>query len=479
MSKPDNCFVQSCISDLLNGLSLGLTQFSGPSRVAVIFAMDRTDELRICDPQHLLAGHEPAFQSLFLDNEKWRERPDIPRQPWRFAEIFSIENLELAGLISHGGYSGSVFFQHWFTDHHPDLCSTLPTERWLEHAVWRFSHDMANEQELYTGISGSFLKEYAEHAVRDTIIDLMNIHLGWDSTVRIYPVLAAVLAISKTREEGMWPEGELLFIDPCLLHQVNFLVRFNPEDQPQLRNAKHVRKLLLAVENAPRRLVSDGYAVIGISDAKLPSFSVCADFQGQRGFLKVNRQKICSFADGRFGSTTYMAKLVPLEERLLESDLDQNICYFLFKVTLALVHHARRQKHGCSIILDLSPRPVEIAGQRLTPPLDLRHSHMLRMAKSLTKVDGALHIAADQCLHGFACLMDGQRIDGEDMARGARYNSALRFTAQHPGVIVIVVSSDRPVSIIENGVDIQGYCPLPFGTSSIFPISDLRKWVNR
>jgi hypothetical protein len=46
----------------------------------------------------------------------------------------------LAGLISCGGRSSSVFFQMWFTDHHPDMCSIGPTERWLEHAAWRFSH---------------------------------------------------------------------------------------------------------------------------------------------------------------------------------------------------------------------------------------------------------------------------------------------------------------------------------------------------
>ena len=49
----------------------------------------------------------------------------------------------------------------WFTEHHPDMCSIGPTERWLEQAVWRVSHDIANEEELYTGISGGFLKEYA------------------------------------------------------------------------------------------------------------------------------------------------------------------------------------------------------------------------------------------------------------------------------------------------------------------------------
>ena len=61
------------------------------------------------------------------------------------------------------------------------MCSIGPTERWLEHAAWRFAHDMANESALYTGISGSFLREYATHAVRDDVVDRMNLLLGWDT----------------------------------------------------------------------------------------------------------------------------------------------------------------------------------------------------------------------------------------------------------------------------------------------------------
>jgi hypothetical protein len=46
------------------------------------------------------------------------------------------------------------------------------------------------------------------------------------------------------------------------------------------------------------------------------------------------------------------------------------------------------------------------------------------------------------------------------MARGARYNSALRYTAEHEQTIVVVVSSDRPVSIIQGGVELTAACVL-------------------
>ncbi|BCL60968.1 hypothetical protein DGMP_16610 [Desulfomarina profundi] len=95
------------------------------------------------------------------------------------------------------------------------------------------------------------------------------------------------------------------------------------------------------------------------------------------------------------------------------------------------------------------------------------------LAGALAKVDGALHIRTDLQLHSFACLLDGHRIKNENRARGARYNSALRFTAQYPETIVVVVSADRPVSVFRQGKEISSeynigdspHCilfPLPF-----------------
>jgi len=471
-------FVRRCISDILNGLRSGLTRFSGLSRVAVIFALRPDSPMLLCDPQNVLKGHEPILKHLYLDTQEWRINDKVVDDRKHYAEIIPVKDLGLAGLVSNGGYSGSVFFQQWFTEQHPDLCSTGPTECWLEHAVWRLSHDLANDADLYTGISGNFLKEYATHAVRDHIIDLMNVLLGWDTSMRIYPILDAVLMISETQEEGAWPEGRLLFVDPSMLSQVHFLVKFQEALRPQLINYKHVRKLLLTVEHSERSLVSDGQAILGICDGTLPSFSICADFRGWHGFLWVNDSKVCSFTDGKFNSTTYQAKLVQLEELLLGSNLSRFDCYFLFKIVVNLVQHAQQRKHGCGIVIDLNEQLVRISGQNLSPPLDLRNPETLELTKSLAKVDGAIHIGADMHIHGFACLLDGRASGSEDPARGARYNSALRFTAEHPRIIVVVVSSDRPVSIIHQGMDVQSVCAWPQQYGCMYHLDRLDYWVG-
>jgi len=469
-------FSHQCIKETMEGLREGLTHFSGPSRTAVIYSIKPEDPIFIFDPQNLLAGHEPKFQELYIDTE-WRKKAAIGYDKKKFSNLIPEKNLELAGLISYGGRSSSVVYQMWFTENHPDMCSIGPTERWLEQAVWRLSHDIANESDLYTGISGSFLKEYATHAVRDYLVDEMNLLIGMDTRVRVYPILEAVLKISRTPEEGAWPKGKLVFVEKHSLAKMKFIAKFPKAEQPVLENVKHIRKLLQCVEGSDRKLVADEKSIIGIIKGDNPDFSITADFKGKHGFLELNGNRVCSFSDGSFKSTTRKAKLVQVEEALLDSDMDPVDASSLFKIITRIVHHAARRRHGCTIVVDLNKTPIFLSGQTLAHALDLENDEDLELSKSFAKVDGALHIGSDLKLHGFACLLDGKYVPGENRARGARFNCALRFTAEHDNIIVIVVSSDSPVSIMIGGMVMETKWKLKPSLFCNAPVL-LKEWVE-
>jgi len=82
-------------------------------------------------------------------------------------------------------------------------------------------------------------------------------------------------------------------------------------------------------------------------------------------------------------------------------------------------------------------------------------------------------------LHAFACLLDGRAIVGEDRARGARFNSALRFTAQNENVVVVVVSSDRRISVLQGGVELTAQCEWKsFSEFATLPPT-LEQWLER
>ena len=338
------------------------------------------------------------------------------------------------------------------------MCSIGPTERWLEHAVSLFSQSFTFKDSFYPVTSSHTLREYAEHAVRDHIYDELSRVFGWDTKVFVFPILDTILGISKTMEEGAWPRGHIVFISPEDLSQVQFLVRFPRNERPSLKNLKHVRKLLQTVEYSDRRLISFGKNIFGIATGDMPVRNSTADFRGEYGFISVGGNLVCSFSDGKVYSSNQRPVLVDLEEILLESSLPSESTHEFYQIVKEIVHHARLQRHGCSIIIDLNEKPVKISGQQLESPIDLRVSRYLELGKSLAKVDGAIHVGADLHMHGFACLMDGLAVPSEDRSRGARYNSALRFTAERENIIVVVVSSDKPVSVIQGGVELTARC---------------------
>src|SRR5208283_1348647 len=365
-----------------DGLCDGLTHFSGPSRAALIYAEKPDDPLRLYDPQGLLECWEPLIEKIYLRSGAWREHDPKTAQMRLFGQIIPQKGPDLAGLVSRGGRAKTVFYQMWFTEQHPTMCSTGPIERWLEHAASLLAHDWANEEWFYTRNSSYVVREYATHAIRDYIRDRLDIRFGLDTRIEVYPILDAVLGVSKTREEGAWPRGTLVFVDPALIGAVPFLVRFPHPEKLRLTNYKHVRKLILAVENSDRRLVSDGLRIIGVAQGSMPDCRLTADFRGGHGFLRFSGNLVCSFSGGSFHSSDRKPNLVHLEELLLESPLEESKRDALFKIVSGIVDRAGEQRHGATVVIDLNPDPISMSGQQLASPVDLTNETMLDLAKS-------------------------------------------------------------------------------------------------
>lgn len=467
-----------CLHTVLEGLRLGLCEFSGPSRVALVYAEKPGDPLRIVDPQHLLRGHEPRIREYFRDTEEWQEglpKPELVA----FFDQHHARRLGLAGVVSLGGRSRGVAYQMWFTEQHPDLCSSGPTRRWLELALRQFSNGLASQDTLALDTSANTLQEMAPHAVHDFIVDERARAMGPDTRLRVYNILSAIIQISKTPEEGAWARGHLAFVEPSRLSRLHYLARLPKTERPRLDNGKHVRKMLLSVERTPRLLVSDGEHIIGMAQGELPAGSLCALFNGRHGMLFLDGNPVCSFSDGAFHSTNRRPNLVTLEEALLEWPLDGTQRSTLFATVSRLVAIAGEQKYGCALIIDPYTPLLTLAGHSLETPMALDAEEHLSLAAGLAKVDGALHLsAARNQLCGFACLMDGPSFPGEDRSRGARYNSALRFTHSHPELIVVVVSSDRPVSVMQKGMDLSKPPVWPPVPSMLRPPPLLSEWLG-
>ncbi len=468
-------FENICLFHILDGLRDGLSHYTRPTRVALVYCIEPAGELHVYDPMNLLRGHETMLRDFFLYNQEWRkEKPFAGGLELLDRKHF--QGLQLAGIIAHGGRTDAVGYQVWFTEEYPDICSLGPIRMWMEYAVRLFAQNYEIQNVMNIDTAGYVLQQCANHAVRDFLVEERSLMGKLDTYLRVYPILDAVLGISKTREEGATAVGEVAFVEPSELVSLDLLALFPEMERPQISNHKHVRKMLQCVEHSERTLVSDGQYIVGIAMRHAPDSSIIAQFKGNHGFLWLNGQRICSFADGAFNASTRQADLVELEEKLMEVSISPSQQHEFLRMVSRLVASAAKRRHGAMFVLDFSKKGLDIPGQHLEHPLDLKQDYYLQLAKSFSKVDGALHITRDLKLASFACLLDGCCVPGENRARGARYNSALRFSATHEDVILVAVSSDRPVSILQNGVELTAACPLPLFSGCPTPPS-LTEWI--
>lgn len=466
------------VHNTLEGLRQGLSHFSGPSRVALLMAETPESPLCVCDPGRLLRGCESELAAFYLESGRWRDGAPPTAGMKAFGEYRLAETPPVEGLIRAGGYARSLFYQMWFTDAHQDMCCVGPTERWLEHAVWLLAHDFASEGAFFTSASKHALQAFQRHAVKNHLFNELFRLMGRAPRVPLHPLLDAVLAVSSTLEEGRKPVGRLVFVEPEDEADVPWLVRFRGRDLPRLANAKHVRKLLQSVEDSLRRLVSDGTHVLGVSAPYVPENRLSADFRDSHGFLLLGGRPVCSFGPNGFSSTSRKADLGLLQTALCGLCPDQNQARALSTVVSAVVDQARAEGFGCVLVVDPTRSCSDLAGQLVDPELDLNVPAHLDLAKALARMDGALHIADLGLLTSFACLLDGRAVPGEDRARGARFNSALRFSSEHPELAVVVVSEDRPVSVFRGGKVLRDAAALAWSAEvDMFPPS-LQAWLE-
>ena len=150
-----------CITNILSGVAEGLSKYSRPSKVALIYAAEKEDPISVFDPQNLLRGHETKIKEIFHDHpEDWKTH--IKKKLLNQSQGYMVpeNDLALSGLITYGGCSNDFFYQMWFTDHHPDMCSIHPTERWLEQAACLLIHEYNLESSAINS-SDYVLKNYS------------------------------------------------------------------------------------------------------------------------------------------------------------------------------------------------------------------------------------------------------------------------------------------------------------------------------
>ncbi|MBA4079611.1 MAG: hypothetical protein C0508_31590 [Cyanobacteria bacterium PR.023] len=215
-------------------------------------------------------------------------------------------------------------------------------------------------------------------------------------------------------------------------------------DEILLSDSKHVGKLFpLSKGNAT--IVSNGNTIDGVALMEPPNHLLKADFKSGAGTIIMNNRNICRIVSNEFRSS-----LKPVADILKVVLADELSAEEQAKVA-DIVKAAEENKFGCTLVLDPKETLQKLSGHYLSEPaLDTE------LVAGMAKVDGATLIDSKGAIRAFGCILDGTAGENERLARGARYNSARRFSLAHSNssIIIIVVSSDGPLSIFKEGAEI-------------------------
>lgn len=446
-SISDQAVFDGTVGLLVNALMTGVTRYLGDRvaisteksrvRAGLMLQLTRDSVWRVFDPTGLLAEHFEEIEAWFSEFRKTqlKDTPDLPDGE----SYHDFSQPKIPTLISWATRSAAVHSQIWFIEKPTGITCLDPLERWVAGAAGIFAHTIAGHNTYDVPHSGAHsLVNFAQYAVRDVIEKAYP-------KLNAFQIIGALSELSVASEEHSKATGHLSFVPSPETH--SYLWQFDPGQRPEVQDAKHVCKLV-GTSAAGSPLLGNHERLFGQA-VSLPSEGLHVRMeQGQATLSTSLHGPICRIVHGQLHAV-YDSSDNGISGVLGSiRELDTAMPALLAELVTAV----RRRQHGCTLVVHLGQLPEVLAGQRLKDHLKLQADTVDTVA-GMACVDGAVVMSADGSVSVFACILDGTALPNEVRSRGARYNSALRYSAQNKDCVVIVVSEDGPSSVIREGVD--------------------------
>jgi len=295
-----------------------------------------------------------------------------------------------------------------------------------------------------------FTREYTEfcRAAAKGLMQRVALSVGVGSGLNLFECCNAIASV---RNEGVGIKGRLLFCHPSELASA---LKLEFCQSVPLTESGWSRKLVGASSSANTLIVSGvGGATIsicGIGESAAPAhggphetFSV--EFtEHHRWQLTLDGECLMHV---RYGLPSIPSDLVDrsyLEELYREFFPDcaeQDLKRFLKMADVAI-----EQRYGTMLVVteEASTEAVRLESQGTRVEPTLLTSSLVRLVTSL---DGAVLLDPQGFCHAVGVILDGPATPEGTPARGARYNSAIRYTSALEKCLVLVVSEDGFVDI--------------------------------
>ena len=292
---------------------------------------------------------------------------------------------------------------------------------------------LANSERVIEDAAESLLKSIEIHVNKCHRVDLLSF----------------ANAIAAERYEGAVSKGRLII---CQTNHPDISAKVKLKVPIAIYNYRGIRKLL-EVSSSQMALLCDVESVWGFGvplDTYKPSLENLFEIR----FTEHYTWELVH-AENIMLRVKYREPRLPRKRFNKEQFYDH--VYRLFKVSkttadilVTAVEAAVDQRHGTMLVItpEAEKETARLAAQStsIEPVMVSRE-----IISHVSSVDGAILISSDGIVHSFGVILDGKATKNGNSARGARYNSAIRYVdgekARNVNCLALIVSEDGYVDL--------------------------------
>ena len=255
--------------------------------------------------------------------------------------------------------------------------------------------------------------------------------------------------IASLEYERVEPKGQIVLArrdHPAVRSRIDFLTPV------PLSNARHVRKLLEMTRDTPFALHTNSKVVWGLVEIDQDSVSLDSEdlfevrFSGKYLWqCNYAHRVLLQVENGtpRLVHPTIDATALSTDiGRLFPAMSDTNIERYI-----ELIRAAAAQTHGTMVVIsEKADDEARRLSKQSTPIVPTEVDSEL--VHAISSIDGAVLLGVDGNCYAVGVILDGIATDAGDSARGARFNSAIRYLATREEIcMAIIVSEDGGINV--------------------------------
>lgn len=263
---------------------------------------------------------------------------------------------------------------------------------------------------------------------------------GLDGLENVHRLCDSMNAISAMHYEGSTAAGRFLLSESPDGQSADQLQFTEPVS---LSESRRLRKLLeLSRDDYILLVTSDGVTGLTRKPAK---HAIQIDVPGFRHWrVNVSGRIVCEFKHGTPVLPRPSLKERDFQEICIRVLPDNADSQRLWEIAEACIG----QKHGTTLVVSSRAASEAMRLGRQSTVINPRKLTSDEVA-AVTAIDGAVLFDQAGSCYGIGVILDGLATEAGDPARGARYNSAVRYLDSHgKGCVVLIVSEDGDVTLL-------------------------------